>query len=72
MAVRIVDTVAVALLVLCGFSSALNNMDLAQLLRDRQKIAQQKRAMDGTWAKKGQGLHEERTLVTQFAKIKKI
>ena len=49
MAVRTADFVAVALIVLCGFTTAISNVDLAQLLRGqrpRQQLAQ-KRMMDG-------------------------
>ena len=48
MAVRIVDVVALALVLLCGLCAAYNSMDLAELLRGRQRLAEQKRAMDGT------------------------
>ena len=47
MAVRIVDVAALALVLLCGFCSAMNSMDLAELLRGRQRLAEQKRTMDG-------------------------
>ena len=45
---RIVDVVALALVLLCGLCAAYNSMDLAELLRGRQRLAEQKRAMDGT------------------------
>ena len=48
MAVRIVDVVALALVLLCGLCAAYNSVDLAELLRGRQRLAEQKRAMDGT------------------------
>ena len=44
---RIVDVAALALVLLCGLCAAYNNMDLAELLRGRQRLAEQKRAMDG-------------------------
>ena len=47
MAVRIVDVAALALVLLCGLCAAYNSMDLAELLRGRQRLAEQKRAMDG-------------------------
>ena len=44
---RIVDVAALALVLLCGLCAAYNSMDLAELLRGRQRLAEQKRAMDG-------------------------
>ena len=44
---RIVDVAALALVLLCALCAAYNSMDLAELLRGRQRLAEQKRAMDG-------------------------
>ncbi len=49
MAIRTADLVAVALIVLCGFTTAISNVDLAQLLRGQRPKQQfaQKRVIDG-------------------------
>ena len=44
---RIMDVATLALVLLCGLCAAYNSMDLAELLRGRQRLAEQKRAMDG-------------------------